>query len=120
MSKNTKWVILWLQNCWQRQRNEIFVKEFDSELDMLVWASKNAIPKGHRLHHVACPQGMSKLPNDLYERIDALRHELVEKEHEVEKQEELSERDKRVKIAERTNKARKTRQERQEAQCITQ
>jgi hypothetical protein len=120
MSKKTKWVILWLQNCWQRQRNEIFIKEFDTELDMLVWASKNAIPKGYNLHHTVTPDGVNKLPNDLYERIDALRQELIEKEQKAAEKERLVTED--TKPRKRPHKNRETLYAEKQAreQCITQ
>jgi hypothetical protein len=121
MSKATKWYLFYIAYDSWRNRNEIRAREFDTELDMLIFWSKNPRTKSVNMHHVVSPDGLTKVPNDLYERIDVLKRELVEKEKKVEKQEELSERDKRVKIAARSYKTRQTRKaKQQEAQCTQQ
>ena len=117
MSKNTKWYLFYiLHNAW-RDRDEIMAREFDSELDMLIFWSKNPRTKSVNMHHVVSPAGLTKVPNDLYERIDVLKREMVEAETKVEKKEELTERDKRLKQAKTAWKRRQTKTQKQEAEC---
>jgi hypothetical protein len=82
MSKRNKWWILYLRVYARHGIAEakIIDKEFDSELDMLVWAGKNQIPKGQGWHFVVSPDGLTRLPNDLYERVDVLKREQVHQE----------------------------------------
>jgi hypothetical protein len=118
MSKATKWYLFYVVHDSWRDRDEIRAREFDTELDMLIFWSKNPRTKSVNMHHVVSPDGLTKVPNDLYERIEVLKRELVEKEKKVEKEVELSERDKRVKVARANWKARQTRKaKQQEAQC---
>jgi len=83
----TKWYLFYLRFTYERQRQEIDVKEFNSELDMLLWAGESQIPKGHNLNHIVGPDGLSKMPSELYERIDILRRQQSEEEKEAEKEE---------------------------------
>ena len=87
MAKN-KWFLFYLHYTWERQRNEIACKEFDSELDMLVWAADSAIPKGWNLHHIVSPDGLTHMPAELYERIEHLRKKQSAEEQKQEKREE--------------------------------
>jgi hypothetical protein len=59
---------------------KILSKEFDNELDMLVWASKNQIRKGDGQHFVVSPEGLTRLPVEIYERIEHLKRELIHQE----------------------------------------
>ena len=118
MSKASKWYLFYLLTSWHRQRQEIMVREFETELDMLVWASKNPINKSVNLHHVISPDGLTKIPNDLYERIDVLKRELVEKEtkqEETTKTEDL--RAERLEKAAKEWKRKERRKAKEEAAC---
>lgn len=119
MAKSSKWYLFYIVHEAYRNRDEIRAREFDTELDMLVFWSKNPRTKSTNMQHVVSPDGLTKVPNDLYERIDVLRREQMEKEKQVVEKEERTERDKRVARAHGAAKARQTRKEkqRQEAQC---
>ena len=84
MSKRNKWWLLFVRAYRSFHDGaieaKIIDKEFDSELDMLVWASKNQIPKAIGHHFTFTPDGLARLPNDLYERIEYLKRDMVHQE----------------------------------------
>ena len=84
-----KWNLLYLHVTYNYGALEgrIINKEFDNELDLLVWASKNRIPKAVGQHWVSRPDGVGRLPTELYGRIEQLRKELIEEERKAEKPE---------------------------------
>jgi len=86
MSKRNKWWLLYLRHYSRFNTIEakIIDKEFDSELDLLVWASKNQIPKGIGWHFVVSPSGLQRLPVELYERIEFLRRQQADEERKAE------------------------------------
>ena len=118
-----KWTLFYTRNSWERRRTEIGMQQFDSELDMLFWIGKNpqVVRSGINLNYIVTPDGtVTQRPNDLYERIDVLRKEQIEAEQQAVKQEERTERDRRIAIAKGAAKARQTRKENarlKEAQC---
>lgn len=118
MSKASKWYLFYLFYSWQRQKNEIIAKEFDNELDMLVWASKNPHGVGYNTHHVVGSDGLTAIPNDLYERIDVLRRELIEKERTQTEEVKVEQtRAERLEIAAKEHARRQRRKAKQEATC---
>ena len=59
---------------------EIKYKGFEDEIDLLVWASEMHIPKKLGLHWVVSKDGISRMPVDLYERIEVLKKDRVHRE----------------------------------------
>ena len=82
MSKRTKWYILFLKAFFSygEVSAKIMVKEFDNELDLLVWASKSRIRKGDGQHYIVSPDGLTTLPVEIYERIEHLKRDLIHRE----------------------------------------
>jgi len=114
-----KWTLFYVRNSWERHRAEIGVQQFDSELDMLVYAWKNplAIKRSVNLNHVLSPDGeLGKVPNDLHERMDVLRKELIEKEQRQAEEEKARAHGKKVATAKKEYRQRKAR-EQEEASC---
>ena len=67
MSKaSNKWYLLYLRATYNYGALEarIVDKEFDNELDMLVWASKSRIPKAVGQHFTFGPNGLGRLPTE--------------------------------------------------------
>lgn len=77
-----KWNLFYVRvrNMWGELKPEIVNKEFDNELDLLVWASKSQIPKGVGQHYLVTPSEVTRLPTELYGRIEHLRKELIHQE----------------------------------------
>jgi hypothetical protein len=82
MSKRNKWWLLYLAayNSYGELAGKIVDKEFDSELDMLVWASTSRIPRALGHHFVVSPDGLTRLPVEIYERIEHLKREQSHRE----------------------------------------
>ena len=59
---------------------EIKYKEFADELDLLVWASEMHIPKQMGMHWIVKGNDITRLPVDLYERIEVLKKDRVHRE----------------------------------------
>ena len=110
MSKRNKWWLLFVRAYRSFHDGaieaKIIDKEFDSELDMLIWASKNQIPKAIGHHFVVTPEGVERLPTELYGKIEHLRREQVH--HEALKEERA--------LAKKEQKLRERRQARQRKQ----
>lgn len=80
--KKHLWHLFWVQSSHIGLNiyNEIKYKSFDDELDLLVWASEMHIPKKMGLHWILYSEETSRLPVELYERIDYLTKKRAETE----------------------------------------
>jgi transposase len=82
MSKKHKWILFYVKvsHIAANVYPEIKYKDFDDELDLLVWASEMHIPKQIGMHWIMYQDEITRLPVDLYERIDYLTKKRAEAE----------------------------------------
>ena len=81
-ASRNKWYLFYVRvrDMWGVHKSEIMMKEFDTELDLLVWASRSRIPKGVGQHYMVTPDEVTRMPTELYGRIEQLRKDLINKE----------------------------------------